>query len=199
MKVLGLTGGIGSGKTTMAKEFSRLGIPVFIADLESKKLLATDPQVIAAVNDLLGDRSYVSKNGVEQPDKEYIASQVFADAEKLKSLNSILHPAVRRTFEKWKNNQNYSYVVYEAAILFETGGHTFCDLTLLIAAPEQVRIERVMQRDNALLAQIKERMSHQWSQNRKLLLSDLILCNINLTESIRQVSIIHDFMLNYYI
>lgn len=196
MKILGLTGGIGSGKTTVAREFQKLKVPVFIADEQSKKLLAQDATVIEAVKNLLGIESYFIKEGKEVPNTQVIASKVFNDSELLRDLNAILHPAVRKSFEAWKAKQDSAYCVYEAAILHESGGGSVCDHILLIAAPEALRIQRVMTRDKVSKTEVLKRIANQWTQYDKLLLSDLVICNIKRTKSLGQVRIINEFMLN---
>ncbi|ARN77822.1 dephospho-CoA kinase [Nonlabens spongiae] len=197
MKVLGITGGIGSGKSTIAKELVRFGIPVFVADEESKKLLSGNEEIREKVKSLLGEQAYIATEGTEIPNRKYIASKVFTDKQLLSELNSIMHPAVRQEFQTWKGVQQSSYVAYEAAILLETEGRKICDQILLVTAPLEMRIERVMARDQVNRQEVLQRMSKQSSEFDKLLLSDLVICNIKLTESTREVRFINDFMLKY--
>ncbi|MGB5981120.1 MAG: dephospho-CoA kinase [Nonlabens sp.] len=196
MKVLGLTGGIGSGKTTLTREFKNLKVPVFIADEQSKKLLAQNEKVIKAVKKLIGKQAYKVIDENEVPDTKMIASKVFNDNELLKELNAILHPAVRESFDSWRSLQNYHYCVYEAAILFESDGESLCDETLLVAAPQDMRIQRVVKRDGVSIEEVMKRISNQWSQYDKLLKSNLVINNVNLKDSLYQVRIINEFMLN---
>ncbi len=195
MKVIGLTGGIGSGKTTVAKEFEKLGVPVYIADERSKYLLATDASVMEKVSELLGDKAYINDNSRSIPDKEYIASKVFNDAELLKALNAILHPAVRKDFEQFMLNQSKVYVIYEAAILFESGGDSRCDHVILVTAPEQERINRVLKRDDVTESQVRSRMSHQLPELQKLQRSDFVIENIDFNKIHKYVYTINEFLL----
>ncbi len=197
MKVLGITGGIGSGKSTVAKELVKFGIPVFVADEESKKLLSGNEEIREKVKSLLGEQAYIATEGTEIPNRKYIASKVFTDKQLLSELNSIMHPAVRQEFQTWKNVQQSSYVAYEAAILLETGGRKICDQILLVTAPQEVRIKRVMERDHADRQEILERISKQTSDFQKLLQSDIVISNINLTETLQRMIYINQFMLNY--
>lgn len=191
MKVLGLTGGIGSGKTTVAGFFRELGIPVYIADEEAKKLMLIDEKVKASIIQFFGEEAY--KEGV--PDRKFIAAKVFGDSEKLEHLNGIIHPAVARHFEAWKQNQMTPYVVYEAAILFEKGGYHKCDFTLLVTAPYERRIERLQERDNSSLEDIEARMSHQWSDEKKARLADFVIENKELSHTRQAVRKLHETLL----
>ena len=190
MKVLGLTGGIGSGKTTVAGFFSELGIPVYIADDEAKILMNSDPEIKRQIKDLFGDAAY--KN--ELLDRQYLASRVFHDRDLLEKLNSIVHPAVGKHFLTWKDQQDSDYVVYEAAILFEKGGYKKCDYNLLIIAPLEVKIARLQERDNASAEEIQARMNNQWSDEKKAQFADFIIENKELSETRHSVRKIHDFM-----
>ncbi len=145
MKVIGLTGGIGSGKTTVANFFKELGIPFYIADDKAKSLMNTSEEVKFKIIGLLGEKAY--PDGIL--DRKYVASQVFNSAEKLEKLNSIIHPAVATDFENWKNSKNSPYLIYEAAILFEQGGHKKCDAVILVTAPYEERIKRLKSRDKS--------------------------------------------------
>ena len=191
MKVLGLTGGIGSGKTTVAGFFTELGIPVFIADEEAKKLMLKDEKVKSSIIQLFGEEAY--KDGI--PDRKFIASKVFGDEGKLEQLNRIIHPAVGRHFESWKKLQKAPYVIYEAAILFEKGGHLKCDFTLLITAPYDRKIERLQERDNSTLEEIEARMNHQWSDEKKADLADFIIENNERPKTREAVHELHETLL----
>jgi dephospho-CoA kinase len=196
MKIVGLTGGIGSGKSTIALEFEDLGIPVFIADDVSKKLLATDPQVIEAVINLLGENSYDrDEAGLVVPNKKYIASKVFSDKMLLTSLNKILHPAVKAYFKEWVHQQNSPYVIYEAAILFESNSHLLCDKVILVTAGVEERIRRVMHRDAASREEVTSRLRHQWSEGQRLELSDFVIVNEDIQLLRASVRSIHEVLL----
>lgn len=192
MKILGLTGGIGSGKTTVAGFFRELDVPVYIADEEAKILMNADPQIQAAIIDLFGSRAY--KN--DMLDRKWIAAQVFNDREKLESLNAIVHPAVAKHFDQWKLEQNVPYVVYEAAILFEHGGYKKCDFNLLVTAPREDKIKRLQQRDRSSIEEIEARMNNQWPDEKKVQLADFVIENINLSKAREEVRTIHQKMLN---
>lgn len=192
MKVLGLTGGIGSGKTTVANMFRELGVPVFIADEEAKKLMNTDAGVKKQITSLFGEAAY--QNDVL--DRKFLAEQVFNNKELLEKLNNIVHPAVGKNFDNWKNNQDSQYVVYEAAILFEKGGYKKCDRNLLITAPREVRIQRVIERDKATPIEIEARMNHQWPDEKKAELADFLIINDTLSQTHEEVRKIHEIMLD---
>lgn len=191
MKVLGLTGGIGSGKTTVAGYFGELGIPVYIADTEAKRLMVEDKGVKDAIIALFGEEAYKE----DVPDRKFIAARVFDDKEQLEQLNNIIHPAVAIHFETWKNMQEAPYVVYEAAILFEKGGYKKCDFNLLITAPFELKIQRLQQRDNSTLEEIEARMSNQWSDEKKARLADFIIENKELSRTRKAVQQLHETLL----
>lgn len=191
MKILGLTGGIGSGKTTVAGFFKELGIPVFIADLEARKIMEEDTPVKNKIMDLFGPEAYI--NGL--PDRKFIASKVFNDKEQLERLNAVIHPAVGRYFENWREKQDAPYVVYEAAILFEKGGYKKCDFNLLVTAPLEVRIKRIQERDNSSPEEIEARMNNQWSDEKKAELADFIIENLELDKTREAVKRLHETLL----
>ncbi len=191
MKVLGLTGGIGSGKTTVAQMFRDLDIPVYIADEEAKKLMNVDAEVRNKIKSIFGEAAY--KRG--DLDRKFLAEQVFNNRELLEKLNHIVHPAVGKDFDDWKKNQTSVYVVYEAAILFEKGGYKKCDRNLLITAPREVRVQRVINRDHATSTEIEARMNHQWPDEKKKKLADFVILNDELSETRKEVKKIHEIML----
>lgn len=191
MKVLGLTGGIGSGKTTVAGFFKELGVPVFIADTEAKNIMEKDDRVKTEIITAFGEKAY--KN--DKPDRKFIASKVFNDKQSLEKLNAIIHPAVARHFELWKNEQQAAYVVYEAAILFEKGGYQKCDLNLLITAPKEEKLKRLQKRDNSSLEEIQVRMDNQWSDEKKKELADFVIENLDLSKTRTAVRQLHETLL----
>ncbi|MGB7842156.1 MAG: dephospho-CoA kinase [Salinimicrobium sp.] len=192
MKILGLTGGIGSGKTTVAGFFRDLGVPVYIADDEAKVLMNAEPQLKTAIIDLFGEKAYKEN----RLNRKWIASQVFNDKEKLEKLNAIVHPAVGKHFEQWKLEQKSAYVVYEAAILFEKGGYKKCDLNLMITAPSERKIHRLQKRDNSTIEEIEARMNNQWPDERKAKLADFVIENIDISRTREEVLSIHRKLLN---
>ncbi|WP_340063403.1 dephospho-CoA kinase [Ascidiimonas aurantiaca] len=185
--IVGLTGGIGSGKSTVAGFFQEMGVPVFIADEVAKTLLADSAEVIKKVKALLGTAAY--KSGV--PDRKYIAGEVFADPDKLKRLNKIIHPEVRKKFDEWYKKQPSPYVIKEAAILFESGGAKECDLIITVTAPMETRIDRVITRDGVSREAVLARMKNQWSDEEKIKLSDFTIVNTDIEETRRQIEDIH--------
>ncbi|SEM12288.1 dephospho-CoA kinase [Aquimarina amphilecti] len=188
MLVIGLTGGIGSGKSTVAKMFADLGVPIYIADDEAKKLMHDDLSVKNQIIELLGVESYIE----EELNRPFIADKVFNNKELLEKLNSIVHPAVADHFVKWKNKQKSEYVIKEAAILFENGGYQQCDFTILVTAPEETRIKRVLKRDNTTKSQVLARLKNQWKDSKKIPLANFVIINTKLEETWLQVKKIHN-------
>lgn len=191
MKIVGLTGGIGSGKTTVARFFEELGIPVYIADEAGKRLLATSEEIKKEVTAIFGEQAYDASG----PNRAYIASRVFNDSEKLEALNALIHPAVARDFETWIAGQNSPYVIYEAAILFETGGYKKCDYNILVTAPKEERVKRLQKRDNSKIEEIEARMANQWSDKEKLKLADFVIENTSLSLTKSKVAELHGILL----
>ena len=174
MKIVGITGGIGSGKSTICKVFETLGVPVFYADEEARLITEDNPEVVAAIQAVFGKDIYL--NGALN--RRHLGTIVFAQPELLKELNAIVHPAVGQRFKDWvKANENAPYIVKEAAILIETGGHKVMDEVILVTAPEEVRVERVMQRDNVKEPDVRARMSRQMSDEEKVKFASFILEN----------------------
>ena len=193
MKVVGVTGGIGSGKSTVVKMFEGLGVPIYIADNKAKKLMHDSKHLKNQIIDFLGTESY--KDG--ELNRQFIAKEIFNDTEKLKSFNAIVHPAVHSDFELWKANlesKNNIYCIYEAAILFESNRQKICDYTLLVTAPKEMRIKRVIDRDRINENDVLERMNHQWSDDKKEKLADFIINNIDLDKTKQKVNEIHNFL-----
>lgn len=173
-KIIGLTGGIGSGKTTLATYMQSLGIPVFIADEEAKKLMQS-AEVLREIQAVFGE--VVFKNG--QLNRQELASIVFAKPEKLNQLNGIIHPVVKNQFKIWLDqHQSAPFVVYEAAILFESGSYQNCDAIITITAPLEDRIARVMQRDNSSREQVLNRINAQWTDAQRAAKSNFVIENI---------------------
>ncbi len=171
---LGITGGIGSGKSVICKILESFGVPVFRADEEGRKLLACDSSVQNRVIRLLGKEILTG----DKPDTRKIAAIVFSNPDKLAALNGIIHPAVRESFIKWSEQFAHSpCVAEEAAILFESGGAKLLDYTILVTAPEEVRITRTMQRDNISEEEVKRRMKYQWSDEEKKKHADFVITN----------------------
>jgi dephospho-CoA kinase len=178
-KIIGLTGGIGSGKTTIANEFLSLGIPVYIADDEARKLMQST-EVINAIRAVFGNT--VFENDILN--REKLAEIVFSDPEKLEQLNAIVHPAVKRHFDEWiLNHKDAPFVIYEAAILFESGGYKNCDLIISVTAPLETRIQRVIDRDKTTREQVLKRINMQWNDEKRISKSDFVIKNTNIEET----------------
>lgn len=171
-KILGLTGGIGSGKSTVAKVLQLHGMPLYEADKVAKDLYFI-PSVKSKVIALLGEKAYEK----DTLNRSWIAQQVFNDADLLKSLNAILHPAVKDHFEDWISQQDSKWIVREAAILFESGSYRDCDAIITVAAPEQTRIERVVSRDRSSEEQVRSRITNQWTDEQRHAKSDYEILN----------------------
>ncbi|WP_297332490.1 dephospho-CoA kinase [Flavobacterium sp.] len=175
-KIIGLTGGIGSGKSTIAAYFASKGVPVYIADDQAKKILYAS-EASAQVKEVFGE--IVFTDG--QPDRKKLSEVVFNNPEKLKQLNAIIHPKVSRHFEEWVKQHNAAkFVIKEAAILFESGSYKNCDAVILVTAPKEVRIKRVMNRDNVSRENVLARMANQWEDEKKEALSNYIITNESL-------------------
>ncbi|MEW5675763.1 dephospho-CoA kinase [Flavobacterium enshiense] len=175
-KIVGLTGGIGSGKSTIANYFSEMGVPVYIADEAAKEIMDL-PEVVKKV------QAVFEENVIENKclNRKKIAELVFSSPEKLKALNKIVHPEVKKHFLEWvRQHSKYPFVIKEAAILFESGTYIDCDKIILVTAPEEIRIQRVMNRDKVTEKQVLDRLKNQWNDEKKIALSDYIIQNINL-------------------
>jgi dephospho-CoA kinase len=189
---IGLTGGIGSGKTTVANMFKNKNIPVFIADVEAKKIL-NDPSVAQDVANTFN----ISLTNDGLIDKSKLASIVFKDKVALEKLNSIIHPKVHDRYHKWIVTIDASYIIYEAAIIFEKDRASDFDFTILITAPEEARIQRVVQRDLSSEDEVKSRMKAQWPESKKKKLADFVIENTNLKQTQQQVDKLHAKFLNF--
>jgi dephospho-CoA kinase len=181
-KIIGLTGGIGSGKTTIAKHFASLGIPVYIADDEAKKLM-DNSEIIAKLQAVFGEEIIENK----KIDRKALAQIVFQNPKKLKILNSIIHPAVKKHFTDWLSaHKNHPIIIKEAAILFESGSYKDCDAIITVTSPLEERINRVMKRDNATRETILHRINNQWTDEQRISKSDYIITNISVNEALTQ-------------
>lgn len=172
-KIIGLTGGIGSGKTTIARLFEAEGIPVYISDDEAKKIMLS-PITVEKVKQEFGDR-VIDNN---QIDRKVLSEIVFNNPEQLKKLNSIVHPLVKKHFDDWvKQNSNHPFVIKEAAILFESGSYKYCDKIITVTAPEEIRILRVIKRDNVNREEVLRRIGNQISEKERIERSDFVIHN----------------------
>ncbi|MFV9551312.1 dephospho-CoA kinase [Algibacter sp. PT7-4] len=192
MIIVGLTGGIGSGKTTVAKQFSKLGIPVYIADDEAKSLMRRSKIIKRKLTKLFGEEAYI--NG--DLNKPFLANIIFNDKTYLEKMNAIVHPKVAKHFEKWvKKQEGAPYVIKEVAILFENGGNKACDYVITVTAPIETRIKRLLKRDNTTTEKIKAIMKNQWSDEEKIKQSHFVIQNTILKDTINQVLKTHKKLL----
>lgn len=173
---VGITGGIGSGKSIICDIFKLLKAPIFEADVVAKHLIDTNDEIKNGLIDLFGNDIY-TENGTINRLK--LAGIIFNDDIQLEKVNSLIHPEVRAEFHKWAEQQTSPYVIHEAAILFESGFYKIMDLTILVSAPEEVRIKRVIKRDGASEAQVRERIKKQWTDEKKKKLANFEIKNDN--------------------
>ncbi|MDA9552019.1 dephospho-CoA kinase [Flavobacteriaceae bacterium] len=189
--IVGLTGGIGSGKTTVANFFKELGVPIYIADDEAQKLMLESSLLKSELISLFGPKVY--ENG--QLNKLLISESIFKDKTTLKAINNIVHPVVAIHFNKWLGLQESPYVIKEAAIFFENGSYKSLDSIITVVAPEECKIRRIMQRDIKSKKQIKAIMNNQWSDKKKIKMSDFVIENTNLKQTKLLVKEIHEKLL----
>ena len=174
MLKIGITGGIGSGKSTVCRVFSVMGIPVFEADKVARKLMDTDEEIHEKLVHLFGTAVYLPDQTVN---RKYLAGIVFKDPSLLTKLNEIVHPVVRKTFFDWCEKQESPYIIHEAAILFESGFYKMMDKTITVVTSEEERIRRVMKRDGITMELVKERIKNQWSDEERIKLADFVIGN----------------------
>ena len=190
--VVGLTGGIGSGKTTVAKLFSKFNdVAIYIADTEAKKLMNSSEIIKKKLIKQFGESSFVN----QKLNRNYISEIVFNDKEKLSILNAIVHPEVKKHFQDFiKKNIDKTYIIYENAILFESGSNLICDYIITVYANVNTKIERVILRDSSTKEAVESRMKNQWNDSKKIVQSNYIICNENLDETKTQVNKIHNIL-----
>lgn len=188
---VGLTGGIGSGKTTVAKLFMELGIPVYIADIEAKRLMHTSNVIKRKLLLEFGPNAYKNK----KLNRPFLANIVFNDKQKLNAINKIVHPSVANSFKRWLNKQAGPYVIQENAILFENNtSHNF-DYIITVTAPLDTKIRRVMKRDKVLKEEVLARMKNQISDKEKIEKSNFVINNIDLKKTKAEITKIHKLIL----
>lgn len=199
MKKIGITGGIGSGKTTVCKIFESLDIPVYYADKEAKKIMASNLSVKKQMKDLLGEDAFF-KNG--KPDRNYIASKIFTDKELLAKINEIVHPAVQLDADRWfeimKNENISKYCLKEAALMVETGSYKSLHAMIVVTCPEDIRIHRVMKRDKLKFEDVMRKVRNQIPEEDKVKLADFVIVNDGKTSLIPQVWAIHHKLMSKY-
>jgi dephospho-CoA kinase len=182
MVIVGITGGIGSGKSVISKLLMAMGYPVYDSDAEAKKIMQTDLSVIKELQLEFGESTYINS----QLNKQHIAREVFGNPERLRALNAIVHPAVKRHFQAWAKHQSSSVVFLETAILFESGFNSETHKVILVTAPLDIRIERVLRRDQCTPKQVMQRIAQQWTEEAKALQSNFIIVNDGLHSLIKQ-------------
>jgi dephospho-CoA kinase len=191
---VGITGNIGSGKTTVCKIFEVLGIPVFYADDEAKKVMIEDAELIAGIKQTFGNEAYFADGSLN---RKHIAGIVFNNKEELLKLNALVHPAVFRAFDKWVIAQkNAPYVLKEAALLFESDSYKMCDRAVMVTAPLDIRIQRVTQRDGITADEVKSRNDRQFSEEKKLATANDVIINDDTQLVIPQVIKLHELYLS---
>ncbi len=186
---VGITGGIGSGKTTVSNIFSSLGIPVYDADSHAKTVMTTDEILIGQIKKEFGNMAY---NSLGKPDRKFLADQVFGFPERLEKLNSLVHPRVAENYNQWVHQHTSSvYVLKEAALLFESGSARQLDKIIVVTAPESLRIKRVMNRDNRSELEVTNIIKRQWPENKILEMADYVITNDEVTPVLPQVLKLH--------
>jgi dephospho-CoA kinase len=188
MKKIGLTGNIGSGKTTIASLFEVFGIAVFNADNEAKRLMSDDKILKNELIVAFGKEVFVEN----KLNRKYLADLAFSDELVLKKLNSLVHPFVQHAFDKWSDEQISPYVIKEAAILFESNNYQSLDAIICVTCPEDIRLERLLKRDNISKKQLIQRINNQWQEEKKKSMSDYIVINDNSCLVTPQVLKIHN-------
>ena len=183
-KLIGITGGIGAGKSIICSIIHATGYPVFYSDKAAKEILNSNGDVKTKIREIFGVEAY--KN--EELNRPFIAQKIFTDQNLLTAINNVVHPAVRQSFSNWAEKQTTTLVFNEAAILFETGAYKLYDATVLVTAPEAIRIERVMKRDHISAEAVHKRINKQWPDAEKENLADHVLINDNSTLLIPQVN-----------
>lgn len=189
---VGITGGIGSGKSLICKIFNVLGIPTYDADKEAQLIMTQSEQVKTALIQEFGAETYLPNGEVNRP---FLSAQVFNDAEKLARVNAIVHPVVIQAAEDWSQQQQTPYSLKEAALLFESGSYKKLDYTILVTAPQDIRVQRVLQRDHTTEAQVLARMNKQMPDEEKIKLADFTIINDGKTALLPQILNLHQQLL----
>jgi len=194
MLKIGITGNMGSGKTTVSKVFEILGIPVFYADDAAKKAMTTDGILIKEIKTKFGEQAYFEDGSLN---RKHIAAIVFNNDSELKKLNAIVHPATFRAFDEWvKHIKNAPYVLKEAALLFESDSYKMCDYTIMVQAPLETRINRVIKRDGISHVEVESRNAHQFTEEKKTALADYIIKNDDTELIIPQALELHNLFIS---
>ena len=194
-KIVGITGGIGSGKSTVSKIFNVLGIPVFVADQVAKEIVETNDDVIKKIKNNFGENIY---DGALLNRKK-LGEIVFSNPKKLEVLNEIIHPAVALNFENWlMDKKHFPYILRESAIMFEMEIGKLNRFNILVTASHQIKMQRIKLRDHLKEDQVQQRMDQQWTDEKKIKLADEVIINDNKTALIPQVLEVHKKLLSYF-
>ncbi len=193
MLVVGLTGGIGSGKTKVLHEFIKKNVPVYIADIEAKKLMQNSTELQKNIISTFGESSYLK----DKLNTAYLADIVFKNPIALAKLNAIVHPVVFKDFQEFKNSLKHEkLVIFENAILYESESDRFCDYVICVTAPLRERINRVMHRDQITSEQVQERIHNQWPEEKKVALADFVIENIDWDKTKKSIDNVYEKLLD---
>ncbi|WP_285269977.1 dephospho-CoA kinase [Kaistella rhinocerotis] len=173
-KIIGITGGIGSGKSTVAEIIEEFGYPVYYSDDLAKEIVNNDAELQLKIRALLGDEAYDASG---RYDRAFVAQKVFDNVNQLNQLNSLIHPAVKKDFERWVEDQDETFLFKETALLFELKLHEACDRSILVTADDEIRIRRVMERDNKTTGQVQAIINRQMPENEKAAMADFVIFN----------------------
>jgi dephospho-CoA kinase len=194
MLQIGITGGIGAGKSIICRMFSVLGVPVYDADSAAKWIMANDPELVSSIKEAFGDDAYLPSG---QLNRAYLAKKVFADGDAVNALNALVHPAVGKHYSAWAKNQHAPYILKEAALLFEAGSYKVLDSTMLVHAPVDVRIARIIRRDPFRTQQeIEGILAKQWPEEQKIGLANHIITNNDKQPVLPQVLELHKLFID---
>jgi len=173
-KIIGITGGIGSGKSTVAEIIEEFGYPVYYSDDRAKEIVNNDAELQLKIRELLGDEAYDASGSY---DRAFVAQKVFNNVKLLNQLNALVHPAVKKDFERWVEEQNETFLFKETALLFELKLHEACDRSILVTADDEIRIKRVMSRDKKTAAQVQAIINRQMPEHEKSAIADFVIAN----------------------
>lgn len=173
-KIIGITGGIGSGKSTIAEIIEEFGFPVYYSDDRAKEIVNNDAELQLKIRELLGDEAYDASG---RYDRAFVAQKVFDNVKLLNQLNALIHPAVKKDFERWVEEQNETFLFKETALLFELKLHEACDRSILVTADDEIRIKRVMSRDKKTAAQVQAIINRQMPEHEKSAIADFVIAN----------------------
>ena len=192
MRIIGLTGGIGSGKTSILREFSKFGIPCYESDLAAKNILDQNHKLIKEIEVNFGKNLFLNNRLV----RDKLADIVFNDKNKMLLLNKIFEPYLSKDFKSYVSKQNFPLIIKEAAVLFELGSYKSCDYVILVTAPEDLRIKRVMKRDGLNKTEVLARIKNQWNDENKIPLADFVINNIEWKKTLIQIKKLKKILIN---